>query len=176
MLILAFHIFLASYSAKHSNHWQKMSAQATKPTTQTTTAQTAPTATVHLKLRPKKKAVVWTEDVVDNENMGKRSSKSTPQTSILFGETSFRHLLTCIALCAQFVACMSPTTTGTLTLPVATLRATTNTTVRDDFRSFRNSAFFALQLRLTLEQLRRRRTRTPSPSPQEATQARATPV
>ena len=36
------------------------------------------TTTVHLKPRTKKKAVQWTDDVVDNEGMGKKSSKSTP--------------------------------------------------------------------------------------------------
>lgn len=55
-----------------------MSTQSSrKSQTNVTTTQAPQSTTVHLKPRPKKKAVKWNESVVDNEDMGKRSSKST---------------------------------------------------------------------------------------------------
>ena len=57
-----------------------MSAHAPQEVTRTiTTTQPTSTTTVTLKPRGKKKSVQWTEDVVDNEGMGKRSSKSMPK-------------------------------------------------------------------------------------------------
>lgn len=104
-----------------------MSAQSSR-TSQTSSATThgPPTTTVHLRPRPKKKAVQWTEEVVDNENMGKRSSKSTSKFSLqnIFVK---HHFLTSPL---QFAANMNPIMYGAMILPGVNPRLMTAMIVR----------------------------------------------
>lgn len=71
----------------------------------TTTTQSSSTTTVTLKSRTKKKAVQWTEDVVDNEGMGKRSSKSMPKindSKIIFEKRNFWPCSLFLEVCCVF--------------------------------------------------------------------------
>lgn len=83
-----------------------MSAQSSRVSqTNLTTTQAPQSTTVHLRPRTKKKGVKWDEDVVDNEDMGKRSSKSTAVGEVSSECNQFRNSdawLCLVLVCCQY--------------------------------------------------------------------------